>query len=610
MNAVAWLTPDTIRTLGWTLVHFVWQGTALAVLLYAAMALSRSALVRYWAAVSTLAIMAVCPIATFLVLERWTAPAFHGVALAAAAGAIQTIANSPAALPVSAAVSFFSVDWLSYAVTLWFVGVLIFGVRALGGWVLLERLHREKSEPFSEALRERCMNLQRRIGLSRTVRYIQSRLVDSPAAMGWFSPVVLLPVTALTGLSPEQLEAVILHELAHIKRFDAFVNLFQIAAETLLFYHPAVWWVSRSIRAERENCCDDVAVSLCGNAGDYARALTALESWRTPPSLVIAATGGSLKSRIARLLGLQTMTRSVPRAGLAAIGILCAAGALFATTFNVTVSHIADFDFTQPEPIARSFPQAAPVAPVLARSSAPEVPATKFARLAPIAENRPAVEEAQVAQSAPEPSEHTASGGSYIEGLQSAGIGNINVDDLIALKIQGVTPEYVREMRAAGLDPSVHELIAMKVQGITPDYVHEIRSTGLNPTLGDLIAMKVQGITPDYISKVRSGWKDASIHQIVAMKIQGVEPGDAAEYQKLGLKDLTLNELIAMRVQGITPDYIRAMQSAGFTNLSARDYIGAKVQGVTPEFIQKVRSHGFTNLSLHQLIELKMADVF
>src|SRR5947209_18639181 len=126
--------------------------------------------------------------------------------------------------------------------------------------------------------------------------------MDSPAVVGWFRPLVLLPVSAISGLSPEQLDAVIAHELAHIKRLDCFVNLFQIAIETALFYHPAVWLVSRTLRTERENCCDDVAVRVSGNRAAYVRALTIMEAWRPAPALAAAATGGSLKSRISRIL--------------------------------------------------------------------------------------------------------------------------------------------------------------------------------------------------------------------------------------------------------------------------------------------------------------------
>ena len=110
---------------------------------------------------------------------------------------------------------------------------------------------------------------------------------------------------ALTGLSPEQLEAVIAHELGHIKRFDVAVNFFQVIAETLFFFHPAVWWLNKRIRADREDCCDDVAIAACGGTVGYARALATMESWRDVPSFAMAATGSPVAARVARLLGVQ-----------------------------------------------------------------------------------------------------------------------------------------------------------------------------------------------------------------------------------------------------------------------------------------------------------------
>ena len=126
-------------------------------------------------------------------------------------------------------------------------------------------------------------------------------------------PVVLLPASALAGLTPQQLEAILAHELAHIRRHDYLVNLLQTLVETLLFYHPAVWWLSRRIRIERENCCDDLAVSLCGDPCTYARALADLEALRGPArSLAMAANGGSLLQRVRRLLGAPTSRRTRP----------------------------------------------------------------------------------------------------------------------------------------------------------------------------------------------------------------------------------------------------------------------------------------------------------
>ena len=141
----------------------------------------------------------------------------------------------------------------------------------------------------------------------RAITLLESTLVDVPTVIGWLKPVVLLPASAVAALSPQQLEAILAHELAHIRRHDYLVNLLQTLVETVLFYHPAVWWLSRRIRIERENCCDDLAVSLCGDPVAYANALADLESLRseTAPThhIAMAATGGALLQRVRRLLG-------------------------------------------------------------------------------------------------------------------------------------------------------------------------------------------------------------------------------------------------------------------------------------------------------------------
>src|SRR5206468_5310033 len=171
--------------------------------------------------------------------------------------------------------------------------------------------------------------LQDQLGIRRLVQYCESTFLQAPAVIGWFRPIVFLPATALTGLSEEQLRVVIAHELAHIRRFDAFVNVFQVCVETLLFYHPAVWWLNRRIRAEREHCCDETAVALCGNPVEYARALTLMEEWRSAPVFAMAANRGPLTDRIMRVLALKTLG-----AGMRGIGLtgsaLCLTAALIA----------------------------------------------------------------------------------------------------------------------------------------------------------------------------------------------------------------------------------------------------------------------------------------
>jgi thiol-disulfide isomerase/thioredoxin len=180
---------------------------------------------------------------------------------------------------------------------------LALSLRNLGGFVHLQLLKHRHVRPLGELWRRRAEALARRLRLRREVRLVESLVLQVPAAIGWLRPVVLIPSSALTGIQPDLLEAVLLHELAHIRRHDYLVNLLQTVVETLGFFHPAVWWVSRQIRLERENCCDDAAVAALGDTPRFARALLRLEEIRQqPPELALAGTGGILMKRITRLL--------------------------------------------------------------------------------------------------------------------------------------------------------------------------------------------------------------------------------------------------------------------------------------------------------------------
>src|SRR5262249_39837074 len=149
--------------------------------------------------------------------------------------------------------------------------------------------------------------LTRSMAVRRPIRVLISVMSDSPSVVGWLRPVILLPAGAIMGLTPLQLEAILAHEIGHIKRYDYLVNIFQMVIEGLLFYHPAVWWTSKRIRVERELCCDDLAVRYSGNALRYARALTILERLRlSVPAAAMASTGGPLMYRIQRLVGVRT----------------------------------------------------------------------------------------------------------------------------------------------------------------------------------------------------------------------------------------------------------------------------------------------------------------
>ncbi len=312
------LETQTVQKLGWTLVHFTWQAAAVAVVLAIVMRWMRksSSNLRYMAACGALILIVLMPMVTMTVVN--VAPtAIETIKTAEIdtphVTGSQVVIEIPMAEPpqVTDTVTpktplktrFINTveASLPFIVVCWFVGVFGLSLWHLGGWTQLQRLRRKMVRPVGERINLKLKELSRQMGINRMVSIMESALVQVPTVVGHFKPVILLPASALTGLTADQLEAILAHELAHIKRCDYLVNMLQTVVEILGFYHPAVWWVSRKIRIERENCCDDLAIDLCTDKLRYAKALTTMEEIRGS-QLAIAATGGNLFDRIKRLL--------------------------------------------------------------------------------------------------------------------------------------------------------------------------------------------------------------------------------------------------------------------------------------------------------------------
>jgi beta-lactamase regulating signal transducer with metallopeptidase domain len=291
------LVPALIDRLGWTLAHFLWQGLLICSFAAAARLLfRRSAEWRYAILVMALFMMLAAPAATFLFYSQ-----VHSTFSVVVAAADARVFGTP-----SAASSSFSdsVTWTDWAVLGWLIGVVICSIRLAGGWRVTQRLLQAATPVTSKDIAELFDGLAIRIGFKRQVRLLVSERIATPVVVGWLRPVVLLPLVVITGLDADQLRAILAHELAHIRRYDFLVNLMQRCVESLLYYHPAVWWLSAEIRKERENCCDDLAVKACGDPLIYAQALVELERSRAgAPIFAMAAAGGDVGRRVRRILG-------------------------------------------------------------------------------------------------------------------------------------------------------------------------------------------------------------------------------------------------------------------------------------------------------------------
>ena len=199
----------------------------------------------------------------------------------------------------------------------WVMGVLALAVRGVGGWWLIRRLRTSATAHAPEAVCAAFGRISAALGLKKTVLLRVSNAIGSPVTVGALRAMVLLPVSAITMLGPDEIEVVLAHELAHVRRADFFWNLVQTMVETLFFFHPAVWWISGRVRHERELCCDDLALKICPNPVVYASALFHLEEHRSRQMRLAMALDGhqspqTLRMRIARILG-ETMPLNASR---------------------------------------------------------------------------------------------------------------------------------------------------------------------------------------------------------------------------------------------------------------------------------------------------------
>ncbi|MFO0816737.1 MAG: M56 family metallopeptidase [Pirellulales bacterium] len=355
-----------VERLGWTLIHSLWQATLiaglLALLLHATR--GRSAQTRYLLSTAALCVIAVLPIVTFCVVQlpsvvekprmaagpvlvkslgnpgpprrdgsrsqrgddsgEWQSadePQTEGNGVtesqeramlgyaplpASQSDAPGTDAGELASGSRADALGWRTMlePWLGTVVAIWLLGVVCFSFRPLVGWWIVRQFARRGALPAPEAFEQLVVDLSRRLGIGRATRVVLSTLINSPATIGWLMPLILLPESMLATLTLPQWEAILAHELAHIRRRDYLVNWMQMLVETLGFHHPAVWWVSRTMRRLREECCDDLAVAAIGDCAVYARALVAVEQHRSStPVLALSARGGGLLARIQRVMG-------------------------------------------------------------------------------------------------------------------------------------------------------------------------------------------------------------------------------------------------------------------------------------------------------------------
>ncbi|MGI9519841.1 MAG: M56 family metallopeptidase, partial [Pirellulaceae bacterium] len=364
--------------IGWCLLHSLWQIALIGIVLKLALILvGESARVRYRLAIGGLMTAVLAVVVTFLIVES-SFPASPPVAVATTTPVLvnevsQPVNTQPIYAPLEESATSVSTPtvavigssknqvnlsdgvgpvappetapeqlrtWIPWLVAVWLVGICLFAVRPIVGLQAAWRVRWSSRSPAPEKTRQLLRQLADRLHLRKSVELSLSKLVQVPTVVGIFRPAILLPFSSLTSLSAAELEAILLHELAHIRRQDHLINLLQTFVETILFYHPAIWWMSSVARDQRELCCDDLAVQSGGNSKSLARALLTLEEKRVATP-ALAANGGSLLNRVRRLTGKQRASHDRRLVWLGGVAALLVASLCLFVSFS-DLAHASD----------------------------------------------------------------------------------------------------------------------------------------------------------------------------------------------------------------------------------------------------------------------------
>ena len=659
MNAVgSFLHFDTpvFERLAAALLHFVWQG-ALVALVYAVADRrlrnrGASSSTRYALACLALAAMMILPAATFSRTGQ-RAPLAESPA-AAGAAAFEAPAHGvrpPATAAAAGPVSLVAIPqaWREWLLGIWLAGVAALSLRFIAGFAGVARLARRVTEETDLAVSEAFARLRRRIGVSASVRLLRSASIEVPAAFGVLRPIVLLPLSALTGLDARQIEALLAHELAHVKRHDYLVNLFQSVAETLLFYHPAVWWISGRIRVERENACDDIAVAVTGDARVYAGALVGLEELRAGSRrLAVAANGAELRGRVQRLFPASSFSSTLSTAADArsrrtAGGLALCALVLVGASAWIGPDGSRDGVIGEPPSPARLAPPrpaeagaatttvvapstraampvsvAPPAAPVVAASPAPAAfpapapaapaPAALVAAATPAQPVSPALAEALSDDDLSLLRSRGVTPG-FVQGLYELGYTRASVSDLVALRIHGVSAQDVGEFQKIFGRISLERCVALKIHGASPGWIRDIAAAfGGKISPDQATALRIHGVSTDLLARFReAGYPSLSVDQALSVRIHGVDPSQAAALAADGSRP-SLDELVSARIHGVDAEFAKGIRSE-LPGARLEELVSFRIHGVTPELLREMKNLGFKNLSGDEAVSLRIHGV-
>jgi beta-lactamase regulating signal transducer with metallopeptidase domain len=688
---LSFLSNNLENAFGWMIIHSIWQATLIAIITGIVLILlqKKSAQMRYIVANAALVLVLISAIGTFYfqlenapktnpqlteLIEKAKTQTIvfqqNTTDLAEKPDVINQKSDIEGPLSINAFKSYFT-QHLPLIVMLWLLGVGAFILRLLSGISYTAYLRNKMNFPTDEYWLETLENLKNKIGLKQTIELVESALVRSPMVVGHLKPMILFPIGAINRLNPNEVEAILAHEIAHILRKDYLFNIIQSIIEALFYFHPAVWWLSSVVRSERENCCDDVAIKICGNSMTYAKSLVSVQEMAYFPTQMAMGFAGNKKNEL--LIRIQRVLNQ-PYKNINNMEKIIATTLIIASLIGITYAQRNENTPQKAEKITEnSYIQDGDAPLSIAGFWSADVKnnqvcvnfnsrnddwnmmtsdcfdKNEFGTLPTQESDFQLIRQVGTItfkgkfDGKEGDGKFTFSGDetfkTYLENELS--ITKIKDIDLFHLFMSNINKEYIANLKQNGFNKitksqltqlavhrvnsdliktylasfnknelSIDKLIQFKIHGVDAEYIKEMRSAFPNLTADELVQGSIHGVDSEFITDLKKSKVDISnFDQLVQFKIHGVDGEFAEKMNKANKSPMQADELVNAKINDVDPDEVEKMQKSSGGKLNAQDLQSFAIHGVTPEFIDEMNKTGFGKLNSEQLMTSKIHDI-
>ncbi|MBS1598503.1 MAG: M56 family metallopeptidase [Bacteroidetes bacterium] len=624
----------------WTLLHSLWQALLLALITGLIMVISKksSSTIRYnlLATIFLAFIITVC----FTFYKEWKLSGINKLEVTTIATpdfhSHNTIQLQEKNMDASSILQNYSSIFINYftthaslIVTVWFIIFMAKCVKIFAGLVHIQRIRHYKINNAPEYWTKKISLLSKNLGIRKAVLLLESAIVKVPVVVGILKPVILVPVGLLANLPAEEIESILIHELAHIRRKDYFFNLLQCFVDVVFFFNPAVLWISSLIRNERENCCDDIAIQQTQNKKQFIQALVSFHQYNLSASkyaMPFAEKKSRLVNRVQRIVNDSNNTLNPAEKFGLIIGLFIFSAIFIGIAKAQSVPQKKQALQSKSVVSNKNIPsqktngqyQAAPTPSRKTNKALPEKKSLPVMEkeIEPQQENELQSVDNQwqslgynnISEEQLQQLKDHGVNAAFVEGFRRLGFKDISLDKALQLKDHGVSATFINDFYEIGFNTiSLEKAQELKDHGVSPDYIKDLKELGAdNISLDQAIELRDRGVSADFIkSFYQLGYKDISLEKAMQLRDHGVSPGFINEFRKLGFTDISLNKAQELRDHGINAAFVNEFRQAGFKDISLEKATQLRDHGVTTRFIEMIKKETGTELSLDEYIIMK-----